>query len=83
MEGKSTAKIYYLFAIICGTWFLATSWAWVYFINIRFSFPVAIVGLFLWSRAKKLNPGSKANPIVLWLHLIGFLIAVISLAILF
>jgi nicotinamide riboside transporter PnuC len=82
MEGKSTAKLYYLFAIICGTWFLVTSWIWVYFANLMFSYPVALLGLFLWSRGKKLNPGSKANPISLWLHIAGFVVSVIALIIL-
>jgi nicotinamide riboside transporter PnuC len=82
MEGKSTAKLYYLFAIICGTWFLVTSWIWVYFANLMFSYPVALLGLFLWSRGKKFNPGSKANPIALWLHIAGFVVSVIALIIL-
>lgn len=83
MEGKSTAKLYYLFAIICGTWFLATSWVWSYFANLMFSYPVALLGLFLWSRGKKLNPGSKANPVALWLFIAGMVTSLISLVILF
>lgn len=82
MEGKSNAKLYYLFAIICGTWFLVTSWFWVYFANLIFSYPVALLGMFLWSRGKKLNPGSKANPIALWLHVAGLSISIIALLIL-
>jgi hypothetical protein len=82
MEGKSNAKLYYLFSIICGTWFLVTSWIWVYFANLIISYPVALLGLFLWSRGKKLNPGSKANPIALWLLIAGLVISVIALIIL-
>lgn len=83
MEGKSTAKLYYLFSIICGTWFLVTSWIWVYFANLMFSYPVALLGLFLWSRGKKLNPGSKANPIALWLLIAGLVISLSAFVILF
>jgi hypothetical protein len=83
MEGKSNAKLYYLFAIICGTWFLVTSWLWVYFANLIVSYPVALLGIFLWSRGKKLNPGSKANPIALWLHIAGLTISGIAFLILF
>jgi hypothetical protein len=83
MEGKSNAKLYYLFAIICGTWFLVTSWIWVYFANLIISYPVALLGLFLWSRGKKLNPGSKANQIALWLLISGLVISVTSFVILY
>jgi hypothetical protein len=83
MEGKSNAKLYYLFAIICGTWFLVTSWVWVYFANLIISYPVALLGLFLWSRGKKLNPGSKANLIALCLLIAGLVISIISFVILF
>lgn len=83
MEAKSNAKLYYLFAIICGTWFLVTGWVWAYFANLYISYPVALIGLFLWSRGRKLNPGSRANPIALWLHIAGLIISVISLLILF
>ncbi len=83
MEGKSNAKLYYLFAIICGTWFLLTSWVWYSFANLVVSYPVALIGIFLWSRGKKLNPGSKANPIALWLHVAGLTISLITLLILF
>ena len=82
MEGKSNAKLYYLFAIICGTWFVVTGWVWAYFANLYISYPVALIGIFLWSRGKKLNPGSRANQIALWLHIAGFTISIISLAIL-
>lgn len=83
MEGKSTAKLYYLFAIICGTWFLTTSWVWVYYTNLVFSFPVALLGLFLWSRGRKINPGSRANPIAMWLLITGLATSAISFVILF
>lgn len=82
MEGKSNAKLYYLFSIICGTWFLVTGWVWPYFANLMFSYPVALLGLFLWSRGKKLNPGSKANLIALWLFVAGLVISLIALIIL-
>lgn len=83
MEGKSNAKLYYLFAIICGTWFLVTGWIWVYFANLIISYPVALIGMFLWWRGKKLNPGSRANLIALWLHLAGLVISLITLLFLF
>jgi hypothetical protein len=82
MEGKSNAKLYYLFAIICGTWFMLTSWVWYSFANLVVSYPVGLIGIFLWSRAKKLNPGSRANPIALWLHIAGLTISVVTLLIL-
>ncbi|MFN8334172.1 MAG: hypothetical protein U0U09_03540 [Cyclobacteriaceae bacterium] len=83
MEGKSNAKLYYLFSIICGTWFLITGWFWAYFACLVISYPVALAGMFLWSRGRKLNPGSKANPIALWLHVAGLAISLIALLVLF
>lgn len=83
MEAKSTAKLYYLFAIICGTWFLATGWLWVYYFCLIFSYPVALLGLLLWSRGRKINPGSKANPIAMWLLIAGLTTSLISFVILF
>lgn len=79
MEGKSTAKLYYLFAIICGTWFLATGWVWPYFANLVVSYPVALLGLFLWSRGRKLNPGSKAGVIVIVLLVAGLTLSLATL----
>lgn len=81
MEGKSNAKLYYLFAIICGTWFLCTSWFWSYGGNLIVSYPVAAIGIFLWMRGKKLNPGNKANIIALSLFIGGFVISMISLVV--
>jgi hypothetical protein len=83
MEGKSNAKLYYLFAIICGTWFLVTSWIWVYFANLIISYPIGLIGLLLWWRGKKLNPGSKANQIALWLLIAGLVISITALIILY
>jgi hypothetical protein len=83
MEGKSNAKLYYLFAIICGTWFVMTGWLWYSFANLVISYPVALLGIFLWSRGKKLNPGSRANPIALWLHIAGLTISIVSLLVLY
>jgi hypothetical protein len=82
MEGKSNAKLYYLFSIICGTWFVMTSWLWVYFANLFISFPVGLIGLFLWIRGKKLNPGSKANKIAIGLFIGGLVTSLIALLIL-
>lgn len=75
MEGKSNAKLYYLFSIICGTWFLCTSWFWLYYANLVISYPIGLIGLYLWSRGKKLNPGSRANSIALWIHVAGLVIS--------
>jgi hypothetical protein len=83
MEGKSTAKLYYLFSIICGTWFLITGSVWVYLVNLIVSYPVGLIGIFLWWRGKKLNPGSRANKIALWLHIAGLGLSVISFVILY
>ncbi|MBL7840011.1 MAG: hypothetical protein JNJ75_07725 [Cyclobacteriaceae bacterium] len=82
MESKSNAKLYYLFSIICGTWFLITGWIWPYFFCLVASYPVALLGIFLWSRGRKLNPGSRANPIALWLHVTALVISLIALGIL-
>lgn len=82
MKGKIDGKLYNVFAIICGTWFLLTSWIWPYFANLVISYPVGLVGIFLWSRGKARNSDSRANPVALWLHISGFVISMMSLAIL-
>jgi hypothetical protein len=40
-------------ALLCSLWFLALGWAWVYFINIVFVFPIAILGFILWRKSNK------------------------------
>jgi hypothetical protein len=83
MEGKSKAALYYLSSVTCGSLFLLTGWIWAYGFCLFFSYPVAAVGIFLWSRGRKLNPGSRANPIALWLHVTGLSVSLIALLVLF
>lgn len=48
-------------ALVCGVWFLLTSWAWPYLGNLVFSYPIGLLGLSLWLRIRRANPESVAN----------------------
>lgn len=39
-------------AFACSVWFVLLGWMWVYFLNIVFVFPIAIVGFIFWRKGK-------------------------------
>ena len=76
MQNKALTLNY--FSIICGIWFLFTGWLWTYLINLLIAYPVGLTGLWLWYKAKRLNPESKINKIALVILAGGFLLSVVS-----
>ena len=69
-------------AIICGIWFILTSSLWVYFANLVISFPIGLLGMYLWNRGRILNKENIWNKIALGLLVIGFVLAFVVLGIL-
>lgn len=46
-------KLFYnSISLLCGTWFVLLGWAWVYWFNILFVFPVGILGAYFWYLGK-------------------------------
>ena len=80
MTTEKRYLIYNVFALICAIWFLLVGWAWIYWLNVVFVFPFAIVGFFLW-RAGRGAEKKLLNKIVGWMlwagvvSSVGFLIA--------
>jgi hypothetical protein len=58
-------QLYNILSLVCGSWFLLTGWMWTYFANLFISYPVGLIGLFLWYQGRKVNPGSLLNKIAL------------------
>jgi hypothetical protein len=44
--------IFNLLALLCGIWFVLLGWAWVYWFNVVFVFPVGIIGVVLWQKGR-------------------------------
>jgi hypothetical protein len=76
-EQNKKASRYNIFALLCGIWFVLTGWMWLYAANLIFSYPVAVLGLLFWSRARKLGSRSLLGRVALWFHIAG-LVASIS-----
>ena len=79
MKEETKAFLFNLFALLCGIWFLLTGWIWVYFANMILAYPVAIVGLLLWYRARKIAPGSLFNRVTLAFFILGFTVSIAGL----
>jgi hypothetical protein len=79
MQKSTIGTILIIASMVCGVWFMLTSWVWAYLANVFISFPVGILGVVFWVIAKKLNPQNKWNRLAIILHLIGLASAVIVL----
>lgn len=66
-------------ALICGIWFLLTSWMWAWGANVVFSFPVGILAWVFWRRARKAHPGSRLNKIVPGILLVGVAASIVAI----
>ncbi|MEZ5405405.1 MAG: hypothetical protein R3F23_04290 [Verrucomicrobiia bacterium] len=75
---QTNEKIINIFSILCGLWFVATSWVWYYGATIFYSYPVGILGISLWYLARKINRKSILNRIAFWLHIAGLTSSIIS-----
>jgi hypothetical protein len=74
MSQKTTSII----ALVCSLWFLLLGWMWVYFFNVIFAFPIAILGVVLW-RSGKATSATLIHKITGIIFLIGSLACVGSL----
>lgn len=77
MENSSKANVYFYSALLCAVWFILTSWFWAYFVNVVFSFPIGLVGLFLWYRGKKQEGGSLRFRIVQYILIAGVVTSIL------
>jgi len=81
MDSNKTRFFYGGVALICAIWFFLTSWFWAYAVNLILSYPVGILGLFFWNKARKIDPGSTLNKVSFVLLAAGLLISLIFLVI--
>jgi len=81
MDRQTLTKIFNIFSIVCGVWFACTSWLWVWFINLLISLPVGIIGMIFWYFGKR-EGTNRLNRIALITHVIGLVVAILSLIIL-
>lgn len=82
MENSSRLTIITVISILCGVWFLLTSWFWVYLFCVFFSYPVGLIGIALWWRGQKKDPQNKGLKASLYLHILGLTSSIITLAVL-
>ena len=76
----SHAPLLYGLSIGCGIWFLLTSWMWTYLACLFISYPVGLIGLFLWGLGRMEAPASKAGRLAIGLHLLGLATSILALA---
>ena len=81
MNGEKKLLVINICALLCAVWFLLLGWVWVYFANIIFVFPVAILGFFLWRKGRSVEK-KKLNKIVGWVFLAGIVSSLGSLVVL-
>lgn len=70
--------IYRILALVFSLWFLLAGWIWVYYINIIFVFPFAIIGFILWRRERN-QKASKLNVVTGWALVTGLIVSIVSL----
>lgn len=79
---NSKAGLYFYAALLCSIWFLLTSYFWVYYINLVFSFPIGFLGLVFWNIGRKKETPDKRFKIIPILLILGLISSVITLIIL-
>lgn len=79
MNTENKVSLYNVFALVCAIWLFATGWMWTYYINIVFSFPIGILGYFLWKRGKQKDPQSILNKMALSFLIGGSVTSIIAL----
>ena len=66
---------YNVIGLLCAIWFLLFGWVWVYFANLIFVFPFAILGFFLWRKGRGAE-NKILNKVVGWMLLAGLVSSV-------
>jgi hypothetical protein len=82
METNPNPRTYNIFSIICGVWFLLTGAFWTYFMNLIVAYPIGLLGIFLWYKARKVDASNRWNKVALIIHIAGLIISFAALAIL-
>ncbi|MEP2667946.1 MAG: hypothetical protein ABJH04_03065 [Cyclobacteriaceae bacterium] len=78
MDLKTKKRLLDIASLICGIWFLATSWLWVWLFNVFFSFPVGLIGILLWYFGKKYDGSDRLSKVSIVLLALGWASSVIS-----
>ncbi len=57
MEDKKEKPrtVYTTLALICALWFLLNGWVWTYYACLVISYPVGLIGFWLWRKGKTKN----------------------------
>jgi hypothetical protein len=78
MAALRHAKTLNILAIVCGIWFLLSSWMWFYLANVFFSFPAGILGLICWYFGKNDESSKALNRLALRIIIAGIIVAILS-----
>jgi len=70
---------YHIISLLCAVWFLTTGWLWTYYTCLFIAYPIGLLGLYFWSTAKKINPASLFNKIVLGILIAGLAVSIGSI----
>lgn len=73
--------VFNIIALLCAIWFLLLGWMWVYYVNIIFVFPFAILGFFLWRKGRAAEK-KILNTVVGWLLFAGLVTSLSILVVL-
>ena len=73
MQSSKTDLTYNIIAFCCAIWFLITGSIWVYFANLFLGYPVAIIGIYFWYKARKEGSRDTFHKIVLAVFVTGLL----------
>lgn len=82
METVRSSRYFNILSLVFGTWFLLTSWMWVYYVNLFVSIPIGLAGLFFWYRARRLNGPTALNKAALALHALAVVSCLLTLVLL-
>ncbi|MFZ1806586.1 MAG: hypothetical protein WAU36_05165 [Cyclobacteriaceae bacterium] len=80
MDTKTKQRILNIASLICGIWFLVTSWFWAWLINVIFSFPIGLLGVIFLYFGRKYDDNNRLNKISIIIHGLGLASAIISFA---
>ncbi len=83
MATKKRIAFYNNTSLLCGIWFLLTSWLWTYLMNLVISLPFGIIGMILWYKGMKADPVNKWNKAALIVHIAGLTTSILTLIALF
>ena len=74
-QSIGNARRNFIASLVCGTWFLLSGWCWTYLACLVISYPVGLLGLWLWWLGKKQDPTSKLRRPALYLLGLGLAVS--------